>query len=72
MGVGPETPVIVGHTPLTNDETLWENVGNIENHHIIYGGDNKWMGVFTQINNKMCPLRYPTEALMPLIHAIKA
>ncbi len=71
MEVSPETPVIVGHTPMTDDDTLWENVGGIENHHVIYGADDKWMGVITQIGNRMYPLRYPTEPLIPLINAIK-
>ena len=70
MGVAPTTPLIVGHTPMTNHETLWENVGEIENHHVIYGSDKTWMGVMTQIGNRMYPLRYPVEPLVPLINKI--
>lgn len=71
LDVSPETPVIVGHTPMTNDDTLWENVGDIENHHVIYGSDRRWMAVITQIGDELVPLRYPTESLIPLINAIK-
>lgn len=71
MGVSPDTPVIVGHTPMTNDETIWECVGGIENHHVIYGSDKNWMGVITQIGDRMYSLRYPTEPLTPLINGLK-
>ncbi|MEN8177419.1 MAG: metallophosphoesterase [Pseudomonadota bacterium] len=71
MRVSPDTPVIVGHTPLSNDDTLWEKAGDIENHTIIYGSDDKWVGVITQIDKQMYPLRYPTEPLIPLINAIE-
>ncbi|MEJ1410671.1 MAG: metallophosphoesterase [Candidatus Sedimenticola sp. (ex Thyasira tokunagai)] len=67
----PETPVIVGHTPLTNDDTLWERVGEIDNHYVIYGSDSKWVGVMAQVGNRLYPFRYPVERLVPLINAIE-
>jgi hypothetical protein len=72
MDLKPETPVIVGHTPITNDDTLWERVGDIDNHHVLYGGDSRWVGVITQFGKKMYPFRYPTEKLLPIINAIKS
>jgi hypothetical protein len=72
LGVKPDTPVIVGHTPVTNDDTLWENVGDIDNHHVIYGADTRWVGVVTMIGKKMYSFRYPTEELLPLINAIES
>ncbi|MCP4125486.1 MAG: serine/threonine protein phosphatase [Gammaproteobacteria bacterium] len=69
--LAPETPVIVGHTPLTNDDTLWERAGDIDNHYVIYGSDDQWVGVMTQVGNRVYPFRYPTEHLIPLINAIE-
>ncbi|MGD8587663.1 MAG: metallophosphoesterase [Chromatiales bacterium] len=71
LGVSPDTPVIVGHTPITRDDTVWENVGDIENHYVIYGADTRWIGVITQIEGQIYPLRYPVELIIPLINAIK-
>lgn len=71
LGVASDTPVIVGHTPMSDNDTLWESVGGIEHHHVIYGSDRNWMGVITLIGERMRPLRYPTEPLIPLINAIK-
>ncbi|MES9876553.1 MAG: metallophosphoesterase [Candidatus Sedimenticola sp. PURPLELP] len=69
--LSPETPVIVGHTPLTNHETLWERVGEIDNHYVLYGSDEEWIGVMAQVGERLRPFRYPVEHLTPLINAIK-
>ncbi|MCB1858441.1 MAG: metallophosphoesterase [Gammaproteobacteria bacterium] len=70
LGVPAETPVIVGHTPMSNDDTLWENVGDIANHHILYSSDSHWVGVMAQIGDNIYPFRYPTESLIPLINRL--
>ena len=67
LGVAAETPLVVGHTPLALDETLWENVGEIDNHYIAYAADLGWVGVMTQIGDKLYPLRYPVEPISAII-----
>jgi hypothetical protein len=37
LGVDPDTPFVVGHTPLSPDDTLWLDAGGIENHHVLFG-----------------------------------
>ena len=69
--LAPDTPVIVGHTPLTCDDTLWERVGEIDNHYVIYASYDKWVGVMAQVGDKVYPFRYPVEELIPLINKIK-
>lgn len=66
-----DTPVIVGHTPLSSDDTLWERVGEIDNHYVVYGNHAKWVGVMTQVKNRLYPFRYPVEDLIPLVNEIK-
>ena len=66
-----DTPVIVGHTPLSCDDTLWERVGEIDNHYVIYASYDKWVGVMAQVGDRVYPFRYPVEHLIPLINAIK-
>jgi len=67
LGVADQTPFIVGHTPMDNHETLWENVGGISGHTIVYAGNPDWVGVMVQIGNTMYPLTYPVESLTELI-----
>ncbi len=66
------TPVIVGHTPLDPFGTIWQNVGAIKNHHIVYSSHQKGAGFFIRINGKMIPLSYPHEPLVKLINKMKA
>lgn len=66
LAVSPDTPVIVGHTVFSCEETIWENVGGIENHTVIYSSDSKWVGLMIQIDKKLYPFVYPAERMMPL------
>jgi len=69
LHVGENTPFIVGHTPMDDEETLWQNVGGISNHTVVYGGNPEKIGVMVQIGKKMYPLTYPVEPLSELIHS---
>ena len=70
LGLAKKTPVIVGHTPLSVDDTLWENVGEIENHHIVYSSDSTWVGLMAQVGDRLYPFRYPVEPMMSIINAL--
>jgi len=67
LNVGEQTPFIVGHTPMDNDETLWENIGGIANHTIVYGGNPEKIGMMVQIGKNVFPLTYPAEPLSKLV-----
>ena len=66
------TPVIVGHTPMSLDDTLWENVGDIEHHYVVYAADDNWVGVMAQIESRIYPLRYPVESLVSSINLLES
>ena len=70
LDLGKKTPVIVGHTPMDVDDTLWENVGEIENHHIVYSSDSRCVGLMAQIGDSLYPFRYPVEPMMSIINAL--
>jgi len=70
MGLGPNFPFIVAHNPLSETETLWLNVGNIDNHHIVYSANSRIIGVFTRIGDKMVPLSYHAEPILEAINAL--
>ena len=70
LGLAKKTPVIVGHTPMSVDDTLWENVGEIDNHYIVYSSDSRWVGLMAQIGDRLYPFRYPVEPMMSIINAL--
>jgi len=71
LKLAKKTPFIVGHTPLDPFGSIWQNVGNIKGHHIIYSGHINGPSLFIRGNKKMIPLRYPAEALQKIINKIK-
>jgi hypothetical protein len=70
LGLDPETPFIVGHTPMDNVDTYWLDVGTAENHHILYSAHENWVGAFTRVGGKMRPLKYPAEPLKDLVNQL--
>jgi predicted phosphodiesterase len=64
LEVNSEIPFIVGHHPFTQDDTLWLNVGRINQHHIVFSARSDRVAVFTRIDGRMVPQVFPAEALM--------
>ncbi len=71
LGLAKDAPVIVGHTPQDSDNTLWEHVGDIKEHYIVYSSDTHWVGLMAQVGDKLYPFRYPVEPIMSLINSRK-
>lgn len=67
LDLGDQTPFIVGHTPMDDEATLWQNVGGIAKHTVVYGGNLGITGAMVQIGKNMYPLIYPVEPLTELI-----
>lgn len=70
LGVAPDTPFVVGHTPLSPDDTLWLNAGGIENHYVLFGAEPTRIGVLTRPDGQLIPLTYPTEPLLPVYNRL--
>lgn len=64
-------PFIVGHTPLDPFNSIWQNVGDIPEHHIVYSGHVNGPSLFIRVGGKMIPLRYPAEPLLKIINKVK-
>jgi len=64
-------PVIVGHTPLDPFGSVWQNVGSIKNHHIVYSSHQNGPALFIRIQDRIVPLSYPAEPLSKLISKMK-
>lgn len=65
LGFEEEVALIVGHTPPTQDDTLWLNVGGINNHHVLFDSRMEGVPVFTRIGDKIISLMYSYEKLVP-------
>ena len=68
LGLKDNAPVLVGHTPLDPDETLWLNAGGIPNHHVLFGAHPRWAGVIARVGRHLLPLRYPAEPLATVLN----
>ena len=65
-----DAELFVGHTPLTRQETLWMDVAGIKNHHVVFSGNQPWIGVFTRAGGRLIPLRYRSERLLTTINQL--
>ncbi len=72
LGLETGAPLLVGHTPLGSDGTLWLDAGGISNHHVLFGAHPKWAGVVTRVGKSLLPLRYPTEPLDAVLNQLVA
>ncbi|HNM64395.1 MAG TPA: metallophosphoesterase, partial [Accumulibacter sp.] len=70
LHLDPATPLIVGHTPIDNEATVWLNVDGIENHHVLFSACPDTVGVFARVGGRMIPLIYPVDALSSMINAL--
>jgi hypothetical protein len=70
LGLPESADMFVGHTPVDREDTLWMDVGGIEHHHVVFSGNIPWIGVFTRIGERLIPLRYHVENLLPIINAL--
>jgi hypothetical protein len=68
IGLDVAAPVLVGHTPLSGDGSLWLNAGGIKNHHVLFGANPRWVGLVTRVGKHLLPLRYPTEPLTAVLN----
>ena len=71
LGVEKGTPLIVSHTPLSYDGTLWMNAGEIKNHHVVYSANQDRLGVFIRVGREMVPLEYPAEHILDFANRVE-
>ena len=63
LDVGDDTPFIVGHHPCSADGTLWLNVADIDQYHVVISSRPDRVAAFIGIDGKMVPQIHPVEAL---------
>lgn len=68
LGLDRHAPFIVGHTPVTLEDTLWSHVGGVRHHHVVYSAQAEHVGVFMQnANGVMIPQVYRAEPLSDVL-----
>ena len=62
-------PLIVAHTPLSTDETLWLNVGDIKGHHVVYSAHTHRAAAMTISGGTMTPLEFIPEPALEFVNS---
>ena len=65
-----DAPFIVSHSPMDSKNAYWLEAGGSKDHHIIFSANIPWIGVFTRVRDKMIPLSYHRENLLPVINEL--
>lgn len=61
-------PLVVGHTPLSPDNTFWLNVGDITGHHIVYSAHPHRVAAMVMSDGKMTPLEFVPEPALAFLN----
>ncbi len=64
LGLKRETPFIVGHHPVTEDQTVWLNARRFPNHHVVFSARLDQVGVMIGLGGEILPHVYPAEQLL--------
>lgn len=67
LGVGKNTPLIVGHYPVSAGQTVWLNARRIQNHHVVFSARADQVGSMVEIEGEIVPHVYPAEPLLDWI-----
>lgn len=60
-------PVIVAHTPLSQTETLWQDVGDIKGHHVVYSAHAHRVGALVMSEGQVTPLEFIPEPALAFL-----
>lgn len=70
LGLDDTVPFIVAHYPQNKKDTLWLNVDEIPNHHIVFSARTDRVGLFKSVNRELVPQEYPAEALIEAVNRL--
>lgn len=70
LGLDDSIPFIVAHYPQDGKNTLWLNINEIPNHHIVFSARTDQVALFKRVNWKLIPQCYPTEALTAAVNEL--
>ena len=68
LGLPKLAPLIVAHTPLSTDGTLWMNVADIEGHHVVYSAHIHRLATLVIGDGHVTPLEYIPEQTLAYLN----
>jgi len=68
LNLPKHAPLIVGHTPQSDEDTLWLNVGGIEGHHIVYSAHMHRLAAMVMSEGQVTPLEFVPEAALAFLN----
>lgn len=67
LNLSKHATMIVGHTPQSEDETLWMNAGGIEGHHIVYSAHTQRLAAMVMSDGHATPLQFVPDAALAFL-----
>jgi predicted phosphodiesterase len=67
LNLPKHAPLIVGHTPQSDEDTLWLNVGGIEGHHIVYSAHMHRLAAMVMSEGHATPLEFVPDAALAFL-----
>jgi len=68
LGLDETAQFIVAHYPQSKKDTLWLNINEIPNHHIVFSARTDRVGLFKRVKGELVPQEYPAEALIEAVN----
>jgi len=69
LGLPKRSPIIVGHTPLSVNETVWLDVGGIKGHHVVYSAYTHRFGAMVLQDGQMTPIELVPEQALAFLNS---
>ena len=68
LNLSKHAPMIVAHTPLSDEETIWLNVGDITGHHVVYSAHTHRVAAMVMSAGHMTPLEFVAEPALAFLN----
>jgi len=62
------SPLIVAHTPLSPDGTLWLDIGDITGHHVVYSAHTHRVAAMVMSDGQMTPVQFIPEPALAFLN----
>ena len=72
LGLPKHAPVIVAHTPLSSEETVWMNIGGIVGHHLVYSAHVHRLTAMIMRDGHMTPVEFVPERALEFLAELPA
>lgn len=68
LNIAKHSPVIVAHTPLSNDDTVWLDIGGIAGHHVVYSAHTHRVAALRISGGQLTPLEFIPEPALAFLN----